>query len=53
MTYSIGIACYPEAGKKPEIFLNNADMAMYHVKKTGRNNYQLYTPTLEHEINDF
>lgn len=32
---SIGVACYPEDGKTAEILIQQADMAMYQVKKTG------------------
>jgi diguanylate cyclase (GGDEF)-like protein len=35
---SLGIAMYPENGKTLEILIKNADIAMYEVKKTGRNN---------------
>jgi hypothetical protein len=34
---------YPENGKSLEILLKQADMAMYEVKKTGRNNYRYYS----------
>lgn len=40
---SIGIACYPKDGLTAEELLKNADTAMYHAKKYGRNNYKFYT----------
>jgi diguanylate cyclase (GGDEF)-like protein len=40
---SLGIAMYPENGKSLEILIKRADMAMYEVKKTGRNNYLYYS----------
>lgn len=46
ITNSIGIALYPDHGKDAETLLKNADAALYHVKEQGRNNYQLYTSTM-------
>lgn len=36
---SIGIALYPDDGKKPEELLKSADKAMYIVKSKGKNNF--------------
>lgn len=35
-TVSIGIACYPEHGKKADELLQRADEALYRVKRSGR-----------------
>jgi len=43
---SIGIACYPVAGQDAESLVKNADIAMYHAKELGRNNYQYFTEAL-------
>ena len=43
---SIGIAIYPEDGETSGELLKNADIAMYHAKKLGRNNYQYYSSKL-------
>lgn len=42
---SIGIACYPDS-PTPEHLLQNADIALYHAKVTGRNNFQYFTDVL-------
>lgn len=39
---SIGIAVYPLHGDDEKLLLINADIAMYHAKKHGKNNAQIY-----------
>ena len=46
---SIGIAMYPEDGVTAGELLKHADIAMYHAKKLGRNNYQYYSKKLNEE----
>jgi diguanylate cyclase len=46
VTTSIGIAVYPDDGIMPETLLRNADLAMYHSKESGRNNYSFYSPSM-------
>lgn len=46
VTLSIGISLYPDDGKNVETVLRNADTAMYHAKRGGRNNYQAFTPDM-------
>jgi diguanylate cyclase (GGDEF)-like protein len=43
VTLSIGISIYPDDGTDAEAVIRNADTAMYHAKRTGRNNYQVFT----------
>lgn len=45
---SIGIAVYPDDAYTAIELLKHADVAMYHAKETGRNNFQFFTK----EMND-
>lgn len=47
-TPSIGLAIFPEDGENAEELMKNADVAMYHAKSAGRNNYQFYTEHMNH-----
>jgi len=47
---SIGIAIYPADGKNPHTLLKNADTAMYHAKKLGKNNYQFFSTKMNVEM---
>lgn len=40
---SIGISLFPADGRDVETLIKNADAAMYHAKKNGRNNFQFYS----------
>jgi len=44
---SLGIAVYPEDGENLETLFKHADIAMYEVKKVGRNNYLYYQPGMK------
>lgn len=46
---SIGIAAYPEHGDDEKLLLINADIAMYHAKKDGRNDYRFFVPSMRSE----
>ncbi len=46
VTLSIGIALSAYAGQSSDELIKNADIAMYHVKKRGRNNFEFFTESL-------
>lgn len=43
---SIGIAMYPEAGTTLDQLIQNADIAMYHVKARGKDGYRFYSESM-------
>lgn len=49
ITASIGISVFPYDGVDVETLSKNADTAMYHAKRQGRNGYQAFTPAMNQE----
>jgi diguanylate cyclase (GGDEF)-like protein len=47
---SIGISMYPEDGADVETLMRTADTAMYHAKEMGRGNFQFFTASLNHAV---
>ncbi|HXF16051.1 MAG TPA: EAL domain-containing protein [Burkholderiales bacterium] len=43
---SVGISVYPDDGQTMEDLIRNADAAMYHSKKSGRNRFEFFTAEL-------
>ena len=43
---SIGIVLAPEFGSEPEELLKRADLALYNVKASGRNDFRLFQPEM-------
>ncbi|MDP1931752.1 MAG: EAL domain-containing protein [Gammaproteobacteria bacterium] len=43
ITVSIGVSVYPRDGEDEESLMKRADIAMYHAKEEGRNNFKFYT----------
>ncbi|WP_260631529.1 bifunctional diguanylate cyclase/phosphodiesterase [Neobacillus niacini] len=54
VTPSIGISLFPYHGQNSERLIKNADLAMYHAKSLGRNNFQFFDEELnkkaQHEL---
>ncbi|MBS1228616.1 MAG: diguanylate cyclase [Proteobacteria bacterium] len=46
LTASIGISIWPEDGDDIETLMRHADLAMYHVKSTGKNNFGFFSSTM-------
>ncbi|MFL1454612.1 putative bifunctional diguanylate cyclase/phosphodiesterase [Marinobacter sp. GN3S48] len=43
---SIGISIFPEAGETMDNLIQNADIAMYHVKAKGKDGYRFYSESM-------
>lgn len=49
---SIGIAVFPDNGSDAETLLKHSDIAMYHAKQSGRNNYQFFSEELNQSAHE-
>lgn len=47
VTYSMGIAIYPDHGMNLSILLRNADTAMFTVKESTKDNYYIYNDLMQ------
>jgi len=47
VTASIGISSYPSDAQDEPTLMKNADIAMYHAKEEGKNNYQFYSGEIQ------
>ncbi|WP_101926559.1 MULTISPECIES: sensor domain-containing protein [Luteimonas] len=52
ITASIGIACAPDDGDRPQLLIQNADAAMYDSKRRTRNGWQAFSPALAQSQQD-
>ena len=50
VTGSIGAAVAPVHGRDAESLLQHADMALYHAKENGRNDYCLFEPAMQEKF---
>jgi diguanylate cyclase (GGDEF)-like protein/PAS domain S-box-containing protein len=50
VTASIGVSLYPQDGQDIETLIKHADIAMYHAKERGRNNYQFFKRDLNADV---
>lgn len=47
ISFSIGIAMYPDDGKTTVDLIKNADMAMYHIKTRGKNGFEFFSDNMQ------
>jgi len=47
VSFSIGIALFPQDGASMEVLIKNADMAMYHTKSHGKNGYEFFSDNMK------
>nr|WP_314630576.1 EAL domain-containing protein [uncultured Janthinobacterium sp.] len=47
---SIGVAIFPNDGDGIDTLIHNADVAMYHAKERGRNNFQFFNAEMNAQI---
>ncbi|WP_051275298.1 EAL domain-containing protein [Aestuariibacter salexigens] len=52
ISFSIGISLFPDDGQDSETLLKSSDTAMYHAKRQGKNNYQIFAPELAEALNE-
>jgi diguanylate cyclase (GGDEF)-like protein len=49
-TVSIGVSLFPRDGADMAELLRHSDTAMYHAKDRGRNNCQIFNPTMDRKL---
>ncbi|MCV2401865.1 EAL domain-containing protein [Marinomonas sp. C2222] len=49
---SIGVCRYPDHGHDEATLIRNADTAMYHAKRNGKDQYRIYTDNMTLEVTD-
>ncbi len=50
ITASIGISIAPQNGVDAETIIKNADLALFHAKDNGKNNYQFFTAEMNIQL---
>jgi diguanylate cyclase (GGDEF)-like protein/PAS domain S-box-containing protein len=53
VTFSIGVKVFPDGEKDPMDVMVDADVAMYHAKKSGKNQYRFFDERLDLESRQF
>ncbi|PQP81496.1 diguanylate cyclase [Paenibacillus sp. PCH8] len=48
LSVSIGVSLYPEHGQESSMLLKYADLAMYRIKKNGKNGYAIFDAEKDH-----
>ena len=51
ISVSVGVSIFPDDGTDAETLIGAADIAMYHAKKSGKDNFKLTSATLKKESN--
>lgn len=49
---SIGISTFPECGIETEAVFKAADIAMFHAKKLGRDNYKVFAEAMQQQLDE-
>ena len=49
-TASVGVSLFPDDGADHDTLMKSADLAMYHAKSVGRNNFQFFTAAMNEAI---
>jgi len=49
---SIGISVFPSDADSPQMLIRDADIAMYHVKETGRGSYRYFSAEMNTRMQD-
>ena len=52
VTFSMGVATFPQDGSTCEELMKYADAAMYHAKEQGKNNFQFFTEDINRRAHD-
>jgi len=52
VTFSMGIATFPQDGSSYDELMKYADSAMYHAKEQGKNNFQFFTEEINQRAHD-
>jgi diguanylate cyclase (GGDEF)-like protein/PAS domain S-box-containing protein len=51
-TVSVGVSVFPRDGNDMGELLRHSDTAMYQAKDRGRNNYQLFSPSMDRKLKE-
>lgn len=52
VTPSIGISLFPQDGERIDELIKNADVAMYHAKEGGKNDFQFFRQIFNERVNE-